>query len=333
MKQSTHPLLSVIVVSFNTKDLTVNTLNSVAADVDRTPRLRNKCELIVVDNHSQDGSVEAVNNLEFEHCSLQVIVNQENKGFAHANNQGIERSQGQYIFLLNSDAVVQPHCLDKLITALDSYPDNSSTAQLSSFHGRLDQLGIAAAQLKNKDGSIQPQGGSFPNLWSLANHMLLIDDLPLIGKLLPSTQHTGLRFKPKLQAKKTLIQKDWVGGTAMMIDRAVVNEIGALDPNIFMYGEDIEFCLRARHHHWDVAVHTEAEATHVGSASSSSEQALLGEIKGYLYIWAKHKPVWQIPILKLLIWLGCWLRIFLFSFKQDERKKVKTYKQALTLLG
>ncbi len=333
MAEVTEPLLSIIVVSFNTKELTLKALNSAIKDINRSPHLKNNTELIVIDNNSDDGSVAAIEKLSPQTCQLKLIKNQKNVGFAQANNQGINQSRGEYLFLLNTDAIVQPQCLHQLISSFQKFSDNAVSAQLSSYHGKLDKLGILAARLKNKNDSVQPQGGSFPNLCSLANHMLLLDDLPLIGKLLPSTQHTGLRFNLKNPNREKLIKKDWVGGTAMMIKRAVIDEIGLFDPNIFMYGEDIEFCLRAQNHHWDVALDPQAEVIHLGSASSNSEQALLGEIKGYLYIWAKHKPHWQMFLVKFLIWTGCWLRIFLFTLIDADNKKVKTYKQALTLLA
>jgi GT2 family glycosyltransferase len=105
----------------------------------------------------------------------------------------------------------------------------------------------------------------------------------------------------------------WVGGTALMIRAATVAEIGALDEHIFMYGEDIEWCMRAHDHHWGVAIHNQATITHLQTQSSSSENALKGELLGYLYIWSKHKPFWQIPVARSILLLGIFLRIGIFS--------------------
>ncbi len=308
-------------------------VKSVIADVKRSPKLRQKTELIVVDNDSDDETVADLKQLSPQELQLKIIENQQNKGFAQANNQAINRAEGDYILLLNSDTIVQPGALNKLITTFESTQDSLATAGLSSHAGQLDHLGILAATLTNPDGSIQPQGGSFPNLLTVGLHFLMLDDLPLIGQFLPSTQDTGQHFNPqKILNLDRPYQKDWVGATAMLIKRQVITEIGQLDPNIFMYGEDIEFCLRAKNHHWDIALDPRAKITHLGSASSSSQQALLGEIKGYLYLWSKHKPDWQLYPLKTLIWLGCMMRLFLFGLILNQKKKAKVYQKALTLL-
>jgi GT2 family glycosyltransferase len=111
----------------------------------------------------------------------------------------------------------------------------------------------------------------------------------------------------------------------MMIRKAVFSEVGLLDENIFMYGEDVEFCLRARSHHWDVAIDTQAVVTHLGSASSSSVRAIEGELKGYLYIWSKHGPLWQLPLVKLILKAGCVLRWLVFGTMAKQPEKAQAY--------
>jgi len=218
-----------------------------------------------------------------------------------------------------------------MVKTFDKQKIDSPTATLSSYHGKLDKLGILTSTLLNTDKSHQPQGGSFPNLLSLTSHMLLLDDLPIIGKFLPSTQHTGLsgHASNPPASKLKLIQKDWVGATAMMIRKEVFDEVGLLDDNIFMYGEDIEFCIRAKDHHWDIAIHPQAKVVHLGSASSSADNALRGEFKAYQYIWAKHKPLWQTPILNIFLKLGCCLRIFLFGTILRQTNRSNVYKKIL----
>ncbi len=333
MSTPSDTLLSVVIVSYNTQDLTLQSVKSVMADIKRSPKLKQKTEIIVVDNNSDDETVADIKQLSPQELELELIVNHQNKGFAQANNQAINRAEGDYILLLNSDTVVQPGALNQLIKTFETTQEDLKTAGLSSQAGKLDHLGILAATLTNPDGSIQPQGGSFPNLLTVGLHFLMLDDLPLVGRFLPSTQDTGHHFNPKkILNRYRPYQKDWVGGTAMMIKKQVFTEIGQLDPNIFMYGEDIEFCLRAKNHHWDIAVDPQAKITHLGSASSSSEQALLGEIRGYIYLWTKHKPDWQLYPLKTLIWLGCIIRLFLFGVILNQQKKAKVYQKALTLL-
>lgn len=319
-------VLSICIVSYNTSNLTLDTVRSAVEDILRSNSLKNRTEILIVDNNSSDDSVELLKNYKkMVDVPIELILNATNTGFSQANNQAIAQSKGTYILLLNSDTYVQPGALEKLVTAFEELPDQS-TADLASHANDLDRLGILSACLVNPDGTYQHQGGNYPSLFTLANHLLLLDDIPLIGTLLPSTQK-HVHFQYPKEAFPKLIQKDWVAGTAMVLRKDMLNEIGVLDEKIFMYGEDMELCIRAKDHHWDVAIHPTALITHLKSASSSTTTAVVGECKGYLYIWAKHKPIWQTPIAQAIIRLGILLRLLIFGTMRDV-KKVGMYKQA-----
>ncbi|MBD3279710.1 MAG: glycosyltransferase [Candidatus Pacebacteria bacterium] len=324
-------LLSIIIISYNTQELTLACLQSVLQALKTDNKLQNSTEIIVVDNHSHDGSSKAIEKLltnqPVKHLFLQ---NQQNLGFAQANNQAIKKAQGQYLLLLNSDTLVKKTALTTLINTFKDHPLQDTTANLDYQQGKLDRLGILTPLLLNPDQSVQPQGGNLPNLISLFFHMTLLDDLPIIGQFLPSTQHTGKNINKITPDQADLIQKDWIGGTAMMIRKLVVAEIGPLDPNIFMYGEDMEFCLRAKKHHWDIALCPQAQVVHYGSGSSSNHQAVLGEFKGFVYIWSKHRPAWELPWAKKLLKLGAKLRQFLFGTILNNQEKARLYQQVLS---
>jgi GT2 family glycosyltransferase len=327
--------LSIITVSYNTKELTLQTLESAIKEINSSSLLKNKTEIFVVDNDSKDGSPQAceklLKKLNFPH--YKVFANKENLGFAKANNQATKVAKGQYILLLNSDTITQKGGLSLLVGAMDNNGISEQTAN-SETSGNFDKLGIIAPTLLNPDGSIQNQGGSLPTLATVASQMLFLDDIPFLGKFFPSTQHTGMSdFAFHSYDKNTpkLISKGWVGGTAMMIRRELIDDIGMLDGNIFMYGEDQEYCLRASHHHWDIAIHPQATITHFGQASSSSKNAIHGEIKGYLYIWHKHKPAWQLPLLKIIIFKGCLLRQIFYTLR-GQTTPASIYKDARALL-
>ncbi|MFH2118345.1 MAG: glycosyltransferase family 2 protein [Candidatus Paceibacterota bacterium] len=325
-------LLSIISVSYNTKEITLQTLKSAVADL-KTSKLLDKTEFFIVDNNSQDGSVEAVRKY-FQKNKIKntVIANKDNKGFASANNQAIKKSRGQFVILLNSDTITQPGAFKALIETFQDTPIDETTAHLSSFADKkTDRLGIIAPMLLNTDRTLQAQGGNFPTLFSLAVQMLFLDDLPFIGSFLPSTQHTGRNVKMKKDETR-LTSIDWLGGTAMMIRRQVIEEIGLLDDNIFMYGEDIEYCLRAKRHHWDIAIQPKAKIIHLANASAGSENALTGEIKGYVYLWSKFKPFWQRPFAKLILGLGVFLRMILFSTLAFNSRKAGIYARILKKL-
>jgi len=327
--------LSIIIVSFNTANLTLQAINAVIDDLLLNSSLLEKTELIIIDNNSKDDSVKMIKELISNRSSklnISLTVNKKNLGFAQANNLGISKSQGKYIFLLNSDTIIQTGALEQLIKTFEQHPLDGTTSSLSSHKNSLDHLGILSASLLNSDGSPQPQGGSLPALFPLFNQMFFLDDLPVIGKWLPTLQETGKAKKTILSNNKPY-QKGWVAGTAMMLRKELIEDIGALDENIFMYGEDVEYCMRAKHHHWDIAIDPTAKVVHFGSASSSSETAILGEIQSYLYIWAKHKPHWQRKFLKAILYSGILLRIFLFGVILNNKKLTQGYQKAISLLN
>lgn len=323
--------LSIIIVSYNTKKLTLQTIDSAWKEAQSNKNLSRKTEIIVVDNDSHDGTPQAIRK-KFGSKNIKVIAKKENLGFAGGNNIGIKKAQGKYVVLLNSDTIVQSGSLSQMVATFERFPLDDTTSTLSSQGDKIDRLGILAATLLNPDGTLQPQGGDLPTLWTLFTHMSLFDDLPLIGKFFPSTQHTGFRQSEKLRYHThdiRLIKRGWIAGTVMMMRREVFDEIGLLDDNIFMYGEDVEFCMRAKHHHWDIAIDPQAKITHFGSASSTSANAVKGEFKSYPYIWSKHKPLWQIPMVKAFLKMGIILRILIFTLIRDQKRR-KIYRDLLT---
>lgn len=334
-------LLSAIIVSYNTKDLTIQALTSLLKEIKASDLLKKKSEILVVDNHSQDGSIQAIKQFfhQAKFRDYQLIVNKKNLGFARANNQALKQAQGQYLLLLNSDTIVQPGAIDTLVKTFIQHPDQLATATTQDSDEMVDYLGILSPTLLNADGSLQPQGGSQISLRAIFNQMFFLDDLPVIGKYLPSTQQTGRsqqlnqqQLLDKQRQQTQLIYKAWVSGAAMMIRKAVIDQIGYLDKNIFMYGEDQEFCLRARNHHFDIAVHPHAEVVHLGSASSSSEQAIVGEFKSYQYIWQKHFPAYQQRLLRWILRAGARFRMLIYRLTGNQRQAT-IYREALAAIN
>lgn len=134
--------LSIIIVNWNTRDILLDCLESIAAHPPSRPY-----DIWVVDNASNDGSVTAV-RARYPH--VQLIENAANRGFAAANNQAIHASHGDYLLLLNSDTLVREGALERLALFLDAHP----------------RVGIAGACLLNADGTLQPSWAAFPSLWS-----------------------------------------------------------------------------------------------------------------------------------------------------------------------
>lgn len=314
-------LLSVIIVSYNTKDLTLETIQSVVETTKKSKLLKQNVEIIVIDNNSQDDSVKEIKILKKSlEIPLTLIANEKNLGFGNANNLGIKQAKGEYYLFLNSDTIVRDNAIE---TMLKRFLNQSET-----------NLGILTPVLLNKDLTYQAQGGSFPSLISLFFHMLMLDDLPIIGKLLPSTQHTGKSNRLNLQMlenQNEIIPVDWISGTAMMVSKQAIDTFGPFDQNIFMYGEDTEICLRAKNHNFLVALDPNSQIIHLQSASSTKENAIRGEFKGYQYIFAKHFGSFQADLAKILLQIGALLRIILFSFISKEKAEI--YKHVLNDLA
>lgn len=314
-------LLSIIVVSYNTAQLTKQTIESVFTSLIAPEKWQPQMELLAVDNGSLDESLMTLKQLAKLHPEIKIINNRANLGFAKANNLAAQQARGQYLLLLNSDTIVQPGALEKLVSGAERH-----------------HLAIAVPTLLNPDQTYQAQGGDLPGIIALLNHFWLFDDLPLLGKYLPSTQKTGQNFAnlsiPDQDevTRTTCLPMGWVGGTAMLVDQKWWQKIGGLDEQIFMYGEDVEICFRLRHLGGLVGIIREAQVVHLGSASSSSKNALIGEIKNYLYFFTKHRPAWQLPIVKFIIKVGIYLRLVIFSFIKKDLSKIEAYQAALKIM-
>jgi N-acetylglucosaminyl-diphospho-decaprenol L-rhamnosyltransferase len=211
------PDISIIIVSYNTCELLAGCLRSIFQA--EYPYSR---EVLVVDNASSDGSGEMV---AAQFPAVQLLRNRKNLGFAVANNQALALAGGRCLFLLNSDAAVLPAGLLALRSAFDEHP----------------RLGIVGPALLNQDGSLQPSWGDFPSVWQ----EFLFETF--LFRLWPVRFPYGRRVHPLLRAAYRRLQTvDWVTGAALMLRREVYEQIGGLSEENFMYGEDLEFCARAR---------------------------------------------------------------------------------------
>src|SRR3989339_271686 len=133
--------ITICIASYNTKEMLLNCIDSI-----RNSSTKARYEVIVVDNNSADGTVEAFKSSDYNNVSL--LENRENRGFACANNQAIKMAAGRDCLLLNSDIIVKPGSIDNLLEFMESHPD----------------AGIAAPKLLNKDGTLQRSCRKFLDL-------------------------------------------------------------------------------------------------------------------------------------------------------------------------
>ncbi len=208
--------LSVIIVSYNTRELLLQCLSSVLRAL-----VSVKHEVIVVDNGSADGSSDAV---EKEFPQAHLIRNQENRGFARAVNQGFQKAEGRCFLLLNSDALIESEALTKMISFMEKTPD----------------AGAVGGQLIREDGSLQ---NSFDNYPTLCTELL---NKSLLKRLFPK-HYPGkhLKFTGSLEVESLI-------GACMMVRREVVESVGMLDESFFFFLEETDWCLRIREEGWKV---------------------------------------------------------------------------------
>ena len=199
-------------------------------------------DVLVVDNGSADGSAGMVR----EHFpAVRLVANASNVGFARAVNQLWPYARGRYWLLLNPDTETKPGAIDTLVALMDSQP----------------QAGLATAKLLNADGSPQFCAQARPSpgrvlLEASRLHKLL--PLGVRGHLLLSSYWTYEETRPV----------GWTWGTALIARRAAVEAVGLLDERLFMYGEDLDWCLRMQKAGWTVWFCAEAEVVHHGRGSA-----------------------------------------------------------------
>jgi GT2 family glycosyltransferase len=292
--------LSIIIVSFNTKDLLVSCVESILKNSKGVT-----FEIIVVDNGSKDGSAEAVKSL-----GARVIKNNENLGFAKGNNQGVNISNGRYVLFLNSDTEIHDNVLGEMVRWMDLAP----------------KAGIATCALKNKDESLQATGGYFPTLSRVFSWMT-IQDLPFIDNLIKPFHpyHSKSFFFKGDVFYKTKKELDWVTGAYFMIRREVLKKAGGWDEKFFMYVEEVDLCFRVKKLGYGVWYIPEWSITHLGGASSKNKEfSLVSEYQGLKKFYKKHFPAWQYPILRFLLKIGALGRMLFFGILEG-RQSVKIY--------
>jgi N-acetylglucosaminyl-diphospho-decaprenol L-rhamnosyltransferase len=214
--------LLVVIVNYRTADLTVECLQSLAAEVGTVAGTR----VVVTDNASGDGSVEKIQTAITKNSWdwATVVALPKNGGFAYGNNRAIEPAlkadaKPQYVYLLNPDTVVLPDALRELVKFMDANPN----------------VGIAGGRAVNPDGSVRNSAFRFHTVLSELEGSIR---LGFVSNLLK--KHIVATPPPDEPAPV-----EWVSGASMMIRRECLERIGLLDEGYFMYFEETDFCLRA----------------------------------------------------------------------------------------
>jgi len=227
--------LSVIIVSYNTREMTLTCLDTLferLSDLD--------AEVWVVDNGSQDGSAEAIRA---RFPQVKMIEMDRNLGFGGANNRAMEKANGRFFLLLNSDAFPHAGAVKGLCDFLETHPD----------------VGAVGPRLDNPDGTLQKSCYRFPSpMRAIAENMLLVSAFP----------NNPLWGDYRAFEHDTRLYVDFVSGAAFLIRREVFEKIGPFDEGFFVYAEETDWQLRMHKNGWKVAFIPDVTVVHYGGQSS-----------------------------------------------------------------
>jgi len=288
--------ISLIILSWNTKNLLRNCLKSV---ISQSKLSLSEMEIIVVDNASTDGSQEMVSK---EFPEVKLIKNKQNLGYAKGNNLGVRAASADFLMILNSDTLIKPGSIEKLIDFLEASPG----------------LSIVGPRLLNSDGTPQANCGRFPDLW--------------VSAVMLFKEHFGgsrlVRYSPSVSG-----EVDWLMGAAFLARKKVFEKIGGFDEKIFMYMEEVEWFYRAKQAGFKAYFLKEAEIVHLGRGSSTTgrKEPILNIYKGLIYFFRKHKSLPELIILRVMLKLKAGMAWLVGKVRQDQYL-INTYGEAFKLV-
>ncbi len=234
------PTLSVLVVSYNTRSMTLDCLRTLHDRLAGLP-----AEVIVVDNASPDGSAAAVAET---FPGVRVIANATNVGFGAANNQAMRLGTGRYFLLLNSDAFPHAGCLEALVDFLDRHPT----------------VAVAGPRLVNADGSLQRSCWRFPSPARSWSDSLFLT--PLLADDYRRWPHDAERAV------------DFVIGACLLVRRKAFEQVGGFDERFFLYQEETDWQLRLQRAGWQVRFTPAGTATHLAGASGKDDPTRINRL-------------------------------------------------------
>ena len=286
-------LLSVIVLSYNTWDLTKKCLLSVIdnykEDIDK-----GKIELILADNGSSDGTIDEIRRSRFLE-KIKIVENDKNYGFGKGNNLAFKKAEGKYILFLNSDTVSKDKDFLKMIRLLE---ENTKT-------------GILGGKMINSDGSKQLSAGKFYTPWNLF--------LSLLG------------FENFVRSAPDKISRvDWVSGACLMIRADLFEKLKGFDENFFMYVEDMELCYRAKKEGFLTYFYPNIKLEHRQAGSSNRQFAIKNIYKGLLYFYKKHGNFLSYSVIKSMLYSKACLLVII-GRTINNKYLYNTYSQALKI--
>ena len=309
--------ISIVVVSYNVKEYLRNCLESVIRY--SSPR---RVEIIVVDNHSEDGSIEMVRR---EFPSVKLTANDENYGFSRANNQGMRQSEGRYILLLNPDTLLWEDTLSVTHDYMEKHPE----------------VGCVGIKTYTASGSVFPNGSSFPAAWKVMAKFLMVKKmLPnrWIRRHFSSSMGRLFSYYANREVEREV---DMVGGFFMFIRREIIDTVGLMDENYFLEVEDSDWCMRMKRMGWRVKYIPYASFTHLIGKSIDryrfSQSSFLNEFTNTMRFYRKfYNPV-DLMGLRITILMGIFFQVLLTLVstpivgweRNQTREKMKAFSEMM----
>ena len=265
--------LSVIIITYKEKELLRKCLETVLSS-----QTDFEFEVIVTDSNSQDGSVEMVQQ---EFPQVKILDNRVNLGFSKGNNVAIKQAQGELILLLNADTEVRPDTFDLSVKYMDAHPQVGALGcKVLLLDGKLDQ----ACRRKFPNPI-----NSFLRLFGLKKYSDYNIDAPIDQEM----------------------EVDAVMGAYMMVRKSVIDKVGMLDEEFFMYGEDLDWCWRIKRSGHKIIYYPAAEITHVkyGASKNIPYRTIRWAHKGMKIFYRKHYAPQYNWVFNQLVYLGISLRM------------------------
>lgn len=272
--------ISVIIVNYKSESFLRSCVESISNNIGKI-----KFEIIIIDN----GSEKKIKRLVEKFKQILVFSNKKNVGFSAAINQGILRSKGKFILLLNPDAEIINDAIPKMMKFLDNN----------------DKAGIIGPKVFDSDGkTTQLSCRSFPSFKTV-----LFNRYSLLTKLIPSNRWSDEYLFTNWnhsQVKKV----DWVSGCCMMVRRSMFDEIGVFDTRFFMYNEDVDICMRAYKNGWEVYYVPDAKIIHhiAGSSKHVPQQMAIERHRSIWLFYSKHYK--KNTLITFIVMVGILLRMF-----------------------
>lgn len=291
--------ISIISINYKTKERTASFIKNISEMFLKEIKEK-EVELIVVDNLSEDGSVEylkkTIKNEKF--LGVTILENSENAGFGRGNNFGASHAKGEYLLFLNNDTKVLDKGILHMADFLETHP----------------HVAILGGRMQNENRTPQLSAWKF---YTLGNAVLM-----LLG-----FEKFGLLHMSPLEISRV----DWVTGGCMMVRKKPFEDLSGFDPQIFMYMEDMELCFRAEKNGYSTYYYPHLEIIHEGQGSSNRTFAIVNIYKGLLYFYRKWMPFWQTGIIKSLLILKATTLIITGKIIHNSYL-VETYEKALAVV-